>query len=389
MNTQGGYGNFSAFGMPGTSNLFTLNGMDDNDPFNSTQNSGATGLMLGINEVQEVSVVANGYSGQYGGLAGSNINYITRSGSNAYHGRALYFWNGRAMNANSWFNNASRTPRSFVNANQWGADIGGPVLKGKLFWYFNTEGLRLVLPTSVLVVVPSSQFQTATIANIDSVFGPASASDVFYKKMFSLYSGAPGISRAVNGSPGDPFGCGALSAAAFGPTGGPGGSAGLPCAVNFRSTVSNKSHDYLVAGRVDYNIGKNDRIFGRVQKDHGLFAAATDVINPLFNSQSDQPEYQGQLQETHVFGGGVVNQFLLSAQWYSAIFTAPNLAAALAAFPTSVFFGASDVSFSTLALNDVGEPYGRNVTQFQASATTRRQLAPTRSKSGASSAAMM
>jgi hypothetical protein len=137
--------------------------------------------------------------------------------------------------------------------------------------------------------------------------------------------------------------------------------------VNFRSTISNKSHDYLVAGRVDYNIGNNDRIFGRVQKDHGLQASLTDVINPLFNQQSDQPEYQGQLLETHMFGGGGVNQLILSAQWYSAVFTAPNLSAALAAFPTSVFFGDSDVSFSSLALNDLGEPFGRDVTQFQAS----------------------
>ena len=367
MNTSSGYGNFSAFGMPATSNLFTLNGMDDNDPFFNLNIAGSTGLMLGINEVQEVSVVGNGYSGQYGGLAGSNINYITRSGGNAYHGRAIYFWNGRTMNANSWFNNASGTPRSFVNANQWGADIGGPVLKNKLFWYFNTEGLRLVIPTSALAVLPSPQFQTATIANIDSIFGPTSASDAFYKEMFSLYSGAPGASRAVNGSPGDPFGCGAFSAAGFGPTGGPGGTAGLPCAVNFRSTISNKSHDYLVAGRVDYNIGNNDRIFGRVQSDHGLYAAATDVINPLFNSQSPGSGYQGQLLETHVFGGGGVNQLILSAQWYGAVFTAPNLSAALAAFPTSVSFGNSDVSFSSLALNDVGEPNGLNVTQFQAS----------------------
>ena len=71
--------------------------------------------------------------------------------------------------------------------------------------------------------------------------------------------------------------------------------------------------------------------------------------------------------ETHVFGGGGVNQFILAGQWYSGVFTAPNISAALAAFPTSVFFGNSDVSFSALALNDVGEPYGRNVTQFQAS----------------------
>ena len=52
--------------------------------------------------------------------------------------------------------------------------------------------------------------------------------------------------------------------------------------------------------------------------------------------------------ETHVFGGGGVNQFILAGQWYSGVFTAPNISAALAAFPTSVFFGNSDVRFLNL-----------------------------------------
>jgi hypothetical protein len=79
MNTGSGYGNFASFGVSATSNLFTLNGMYDNDPFLNLNNSGATNLLLGNNEVQEATVVTNGYSGQYGGFAGANVNYITKS----------------------------------------------------------------------------------------------------------------------------------------------------------------------------------------------------------------------------------------------------------------------------------------------------------------------
>jgi hypothetical protein len=74
MNTAGGYGNFSVFGLPGTSNLFTLNGQNDNDPFLNLNNSGATNLLLGANELAEVSVTTNGYSAQYGQLAGASVN---------------------------------------------------------------------------------------------------------------------------------------------------------------------------------------------------------------------------------------------------------------------------------------------------------------------------
>jgi len=74
------------------------------DPYLNLNNSGATNLALGANELQEVTVVNNGYSGQYGRQAGSQVNYTTKYGTNAFHGNAIYWWNGRAMNANNWFN---------------------------------------------------------------------------------------------------------------------------------------------------------------------------------------------------------------------------------------------------------------------------------------------
>ena len=105
MNTGMGYGNFSAYGLPANSNLFTVNGENDMDPYLNLNNSGATNLTLGKNEVQEATVISNAYSGQYGQQAGAQINYVTRSGTNQYHGDVLYQWTGREMDANDWFNN--------------------------------------------------------------------------------------------------------------------------------------------------------------------------------------------------------------------------------------------------------------------------------------------
>ena len=65
LSTGGGYGNFTVNGMPGTSNLFTINGGDMNDPFSNLNNSGSSNNMLGTNEIQEVAMVSNGYTGQY------------------------------------------------------------------------------------------------------------------------------------------------------------------------------------------------------------------------------------------------------------------------------------------------------------------------------------
>ena len=372
MNTAGGgLGNFSSYGISAVANLFTVNGMDDNDPFLNVNNSGATNLTLGQNEIQEVAVVTNGYSGQYGGLAGANVNYVTRGGTNEFHGRATWYWNGRTMNANSWFNNATQTPRSFVNANQYGADIGGPIVKDKLFFYANFEGLYLVIPTSTQAVVPSTQFANAAQTNINTVFGAGSTISKFYQTMFNLYGSAPGIGRAADtlsdhGCDGSEAFFNEAAGVGFGtnsstnPLG-----AGVPCALSFFSNVSNKTHENLQAYRIDWNITSRDRIYGRIQKDLGIQATVTDAINPLFNVQSTQPEWQGQLSESHAFANGGVNQFIFSGQWYSAIFGNANLASTLGAFPTTILFAGAQ--FSDLGGIDFDFPQGRRVTQAQVS----------------------
>ncbi len=368
MNTSGGFGNFAAFGIGATSNLFTVDGMDDNDPFLNVNNSGATNLLLGANEVQEATIVSNGYSGEYGSLAGSSINYITKSGGNDFHGNAIYYWNGRALNANDWFLNNNGQGRTFSNANQWAASLGGPIKKDKAFFYFNTEGLRVVIPTTSQVTFPSAAFQSATIANLTNEFGPTSQTVAFYQNIFNLYNNAPGAKNAQIGSvPNDTTdGCfGQAPVSPFFP-------AGTKCSQFFQSSISNLTHEYQVAGRGDWNVTNNDRVFLRLLYDHGEQATFTDPINSLFNTVSDQPQWQGQLNETHTFGSSLVNQFILSGAWYSAIFDNPNRAAALAAFPTTLSFPFGGIPWTPVGGGEFNEgdalnPSGRRVTQYQAS----------------------
>jgi Carboxypeptidase regulatory-like domain len=354
MNTQAGYGNSSTFGLPATSNLFTVNGENENDPFLNLNNSGATNILLGQNDVQEATVINNGYSGEYGQLGGANVNYVTKQGSNNFHGNAVYYWNGSILNANDWFNNFSNTPRPFDNANQWAASFGGPIKKDKTFFFLDTEGLRLFLPTSAVVIIPSPQFQAATLTNLASV---SPASIPFYTQMFNLYNNAPGASRATNSLTG--MGCGGQTF--------PGAGAALgvtaPCGLQFFSTEPNKTNEWLLTARVDQNIGDNDRAFIHFRTDHGIQATYTDPINSVFNAQSDQPQYEGQLNETHTFSSRAVNQLIVSGSWYSAIFKPANLTAATNAMPFELDFAGA--AFNSLGFNLSIWPQGRNVTQYQ------------------------
>ena len=355
VNSQGGYGNVEAFGLPATSNLFTMDGMDDNDPFLNLGNSGATNLLLGSNEVQEADVVSNAYSGSFGTFSGLQVNYITKSGGNQYHGNAVYYWNGSAMNANDWFNNDNGLPKPFSNANQWAASFGGPVIKDKVFFFVNTEGLRVLIPVPSTIPVPSQAFEGSVVENLQALGDTASIP--YYCQNLSLVSGdgtpitcpaavpgaGSGIFNIFNGAKNygtavNSFGGGGCDNVGPGTGAGAGTifnsfSATNPCTLSMRTTPVTFAPEWQIAGRLDWNAGNNDRVYMRMQYDHGVQPTYTDPLNPIFNAQSDQPEYQGQLNWTHTFSPTLTNQFLFATTWYSAIFESVDQSAALAAFP--------------------------------------------------------
>ena len=371
-NTQGGYGNLEAFGMPGTSNLFTLDGMDDNDPFLNLGNSGASNLLLGANEIQEADIVTNGYSGNFGTFAGVNVNYVTKSGGNQYHGNAIYYWNGAAMNANDWFNNQVGNKKPFSNANQWAASFGGPIKKDKIFFFLNTEGLRVLIPVPSTIGVPTQAFEQSTVNNLTalgltksipfycqgsggtSLTGCGSATPGAGIGIFNLFNEIPTYGNAQNNLVGG--GCG-------GGSGIPGFSATNPCTESLRVTPVNFAPEWQLAGRGDWNIGPNDRAFMRMQYDVGTQPTFSDPVNPIFNASSYQPEYQGQLQETHTFGPTLVNQLLIAATWYSAIFQSADPSTAYSTFPTTLLLNDGTLPF--VGGENFAFPQGRNVTQIQ------------------------
>ncbi len=384
MNTEGGYGNVSSFGVSASSNLFTLNGMYDNDPFLNLNNSGATNLLLGQNEVQEAVVVTNGYSGQYGGFVGANINYITKSGTNNFHGNANYWWNGRVMNGNNYFhtnfqNPASDTPRPFDNANQYAWSVGGPIIKNKLFFFVNYEGLRVLLPVSGQVIAPTPEFMDAILDNVNTENGGAplgAATTAFYNQAQAQYLGIPGISRSTPGNPNssDTSGCGGnVFTDATGPLVTPGtvfGAGGLPCTNFLQATANTFTHEYIASGRFDFSSSRLGNFFVRLQEDVGTQATYTSLTSSAFNATSYQPEYQAQVSWNRAFGLKMANNLVISDQYYRAIFGPSNLAASLAQFPTTVVLGDGTLEDTSGAGASLGGenfiwPQGRNVTGYQ------------------------
>jgi hypothetical protein len=355
MNTDNNFSYpFSILGMPGGSYYYTIDGMSDTNNWGNSQQVGSLDLTLGQNQIQEATVVTTGYSGQFGGAAGGNINYLTKSGSDEFHGNAQYFWNGSVLNANNYFLKAAGGARPFDIANQWAGSLGGPIRKNKLFFFLNHEGLRIVLPQVFVMQVPSPQMETATIANIESKFGVGSASDKFYHQVFNLYDAALRSTPPLPGNFTDPLAC--LGFQDPNDPNGP-GHGNVPCAVHFLSVRGRPSQEVLTSGRLDWNISTADRVFLRLQYDTGHSAISVDSISPVFDVEARIPWWQGQIVETHSFGSSAASQFLVASSSYIESYKMNNPTQALAALPTSIQFGLQ-AQFNNLGQGGYLNPLG-------------------------------
>ncbi len=372
-------GNFSSNGLPGISNLFVLNGFDNQDPFLNLNNSGSSNLTLGQGELQEATVIQNAYNSQYGRAAGAEIQYTTKSGGNSFHGEADYNYNGSLLNANGWFNKNEELAGGQANiaphavSNEWAANAGGPIIKDKLFFFSDYEGLHYVLPSSSgFVTFPTPQLATYIENNV-----PASVTGLYTLAM-NDYTKSPAYKAAIpvangnsagNQDPNDLEGCGDLAGAPA-PGGGFFGAlpadsdssttefqrgvprTGLrrahplasgnivPCMLVGTAAVNNVNKEWLFTGRADWHMSDKNSIYGRYKMDRGSQPTWTSVIDPLFSALSIQPEYEGQFNDSYVISPTMTNVLVAASNWYSAYFGPPSVSASLAEMPQD--FGVAD-----------------------------------------------
>jgi hypothetical protein len=138
-------------------NNYRLDGISINDYSNGGPGS-VLGILLGVEAVQEFSVVTNSAPASYGRTSGGVINSITRSGTNAIHGSAYEFLRNSALDARNFFD-TTQSPPPF-RRNQFGADAGGPIIKRKFFVFGDYEGIRQLLSTTTVDIVPSVAART-------------------------------------------------------------------------------------------------------------------------------------------------------------------------------------------------------------------------------------
>ncbi len=147
--TDGFRGGFNVSGRAETNNNFTVNGIDNND-----ESVAAPSVRPSVDDIQEFNLLTGVYSAEYGRSSGGQVIVITKSGTNQFHGTAYDFIRNQVIDASNYFTAAGVKP-SF-RRNDFGATLGGPVIKNKTFFHFSYEGLRLAQQVAAITTVPTA-----------------------------------------------------------------------------------------------------------------------------------------------------------------------------------------------------------------------------------------
>jgi hypothetical protein len=183
----------SANGQSEAFNNNLIDGMDNNE-----MEQGEILLRPSVDAIAEVEVNTNNYSADVGRSAGAVINVVTKSGTNAFHGSVYEYLRNDILNANDYFSKQAGVPRSELRQNQYGASLGGPIVKDKTFFFSDIEQYRIVQGVpSGLVTVPTlyEEQNPGDLSDIGGPVIPANQIDPVALKYFQLFP-APNIPGA-------------------------------------------------------------------------------------------------------------------------------------------------------------------------------------------------
>jgi outer membrane receptor protein involved in Fe transport len=165
-------GDISFAGQRGTLNSLIVDGADNNNTFFG-QAAGRTGTgrapyQFSQDTVKEFQVNTSSYSAEYGRAGGAVINVVTKSGTNDFHGGAFYFYRDDAIKSKDYIDVVNNRPETPYHYDQFGATLGGPILRDRLFFFANYDGQRNSIPNSVIFTIPAGTPTDAdTLAGIE------------------------------------------------------------------------------------------------------------------------------------------------------------------------------------------------------------------------------
>ena len=260
-----------------------------------------------LESLAEVTVIANNFSAEYGRVQGAVVAMNLKSGTNQYHGDVYEFFRNSALNARNFF---APGKKPLFNLHQFGATLGGPIVKNKLFFFAAYEGARALTPrTGILNTVPTENMRRGDFSEISTpIFDPQTTSteSPYGREAF-----------AGNIIPTSRLNASGLAALQLYP---------LPnrpgIGSNYLTNPNSRNRGNQLQTKVDYQIGTNDRVYVRLTVDPRN--TASDPVyetigntNTAFNSTKN---YGTQINHSHVFNASFINELRIGYQDTNNVF---------------------------------------------------------------------
>jgi hypothetical protein len=279
-------------------NNFVLDGMDNNQPDNND-----VAYVPAPEAIQEFNLITGNAPADFGNYLGGVVNVTIKSGTNNLHGSGYEYMRRGGLTANSWSNNLNGIPRPALQYDDFGATLGGPLVKNKLFFFGDFQGSRFDQPstTTQLQTIPLAQrggdFSALCTAGFNGsgicanpaqqIYDPASSANPATRTAFAFNHIPTGrFSHAANAIITSPF---------------------YPSSQLANNIQQFSAHSYQGDLKIDFVPSDKDRLVGRWSQQ-AVNSPTTNSIQLLGNADRDFPIKNFVLNETHTFSATVVNE---------------------------------------------------------------------------------
>ena len=301
---SGRTGDFQVNGVHSLQNDFILDGIDDNTFSENVQELSTEATRPSVDAIQEFQVITNPYSAQYGRSPGAAVDVSTRTGSNEIHGLLFEYLRNKIFDANDFFSNRAGLAKPKDIQNQFGGNLGAPIIKNKLFGFFNYEGTRISRGITRTSTVPLANERVG-----DFSAAAGAANGVNYPTIYNTATNQPFPNNQVPSSMLSQNGLNLLSLFP---------SPNLPGEFNnFARTGPFSDNTDSYDARVDWRASDDDTVFfryswstrGRIVP--GNFGGLADGTSTSAWGDSTLNSYAAAIGWTHIFTPSLVNDLRL------------------------------------------------------------------------------
>lgn len=286
-------GGVNVHGARSLQNNFLLDGVDNNSISENVQELTSQVSRPSVDAINEFKIVTSPYSAEYGRSPGAAVSVSTKSGTNQIHGTLYDFFRNESMDTIDFFSKRAKQPKPTNDQNQFGGNLGGPIIKDKAFFFVDYEGTRITRGVTRLTVVPTAEQRAGILGG--TVRDPL--------------TGQPFPGGVIPSSRIDPY---AAAIIALVPLPNQTG------ANNFFRQADLLDNSDRVMGRVDYRMNQNDSVFVRYiysNRDRQIPGAFGGVIDGTGTSGFGNQKIKTNaavLGWTHILSPSMVNEFRFS-----------------------------------------------------------------------------